>query len=115
MPRTCVTLTPEDAKLAPREYALLKQLEAGSDGSIDAQVWASASAPVNRGRPCFYLARQQNAQLSGMSGCKDFDFIYFKPSLLWKCCCTILDAKRRQPCCCRLWPCFPLLLLLNLP
>lgn len=38
MPRIRVATTPQDAKLAPREYALLKQLETGSDGSIDAQV-----------------------------------------------------------------------------
>lgn len=56
MPRICIALTPEDAKLAPREYALLKQLEAGPDGSIDAQVWASASARVDRGTPCLHLA-----------------------------------------------------------
>ena len=41
MARICIALTPEDAKLAPREYALLKQLGAGPDSSIDAQVWAS--------------------------------------------------------------------------
>ena len=40
MPRIRVALTPEDAKAAPREYALLKQLEAGPDGSVDAQVCA---------------------------------------------------------------------------
>ena len=38
MPCIRVALTSQDAKLAPREYALLKQLETGSDGSIDAQV-----------------------------------------------------------------------------
>ena len=42
MPRIRVALTPENAKAAPREYALLKQLEAGSDGSFDAQVCALA-------------------------------------------------------------------------
>lgn len=42
MPRIRVALTPEDAKAAPREYALLKQLEAGSDGSFYAQVCALA-------------------------------------------------------------------------
>ncbi len=43
MPRIRVALTPEDAKAAPREYALLKQLETGSDGSFDAQVRALAT------------------------------------------------------------------------
>lgn len=55
MPRICIALTPEDAKLAPREYALLKQLEAGPNGSIDAQVWASTSAHIDRGMPCSHL------------------------------------------------------------
>ena len=42
MSRIHIPCTAEDAKAAPREYALLKQLETGSDGTVDAQVCAAA-------------------------------------------------------------------------
>ena len=43
MSRIHIPCTAEDAKAAPREYALLKQLETGSDGTVDAQVCAASS------------------------------------------------------------------------
>ena len=52
MPRIRVALTPQDAKLAPREFALLKQLETGSDGSIDAQVLCTLRLVSTVGLAC---------------------------------------------------------------
>ena len=40
MARISIPMTPADAKAAPREFALLAQLETGPDGAVDAQVIA---------------------------------------------------------------------------
>ncbi|KAK9836284.1 hypothetical protein WJX81_001895 [Elliptochloris bilobata] len=75
MTRISIPLTAEDAKAAPREFALLKQLKSNSDGTVDAQAfkdlvkkYGSSSATVDGDK----LSFEEAAKLLSKTGSTQF-------------------------------------------